>query len=158
MADSIGGVPVPDPPFIAPFPLRVDFGSGADLEPPIASHSFDQPGLKTEQRFLLGNGMRRFRIRRDHLACNEYDQLRSHWIQAQGTYAEFSFTYPSPTGNVTVRARYENPLIDFPMSAGRIAGDPGITLMEVPTSFPTYTSARTLTRSIRAPQAREPAR
>jgi len=146
MADSLGPVPIPDPPFISPFPLRVDFGSGADLEPPIAIHSFDQPGLKTEQRFLLGNGMRRFRIRRDHLACNEYDQLRAHWIQAQGTYAEFSFTYPSPTGNVTVRARYENPLIDFPMSAGRIVGDPGITLIEVPTSFPTYTSARTLTR------------
>jgi hypothetical protein len=146
MADSLGPIAIPDPPFIAPFPLRVDFGSGADVEPPIAIHFFDEPSLKKEQRFLLGNGMRRFRIRRDHLSCTEYDQLRAHWIQAQGTYAEFSFTYPSPAGNQTVRARYENPLIDFPMSAGHIVGDPGITLLEVPTTFPAYTSARTLTR------------
>jgi hypothetical protein len=146
LSGSLGPVPIPDPPFIAPFPLRVDFGSGTDIEPPIAIHVFDQPGLKTEQRFLLGNGMRRFRIRRDHLACHEYDQLRAHWIQAQGTYAEFSFTYPSPAGNQTVRVRYENPMIDFPASAGRIMGDPGITMIEVATSVPTYTSAHTLNR------------
>src|SRR4029077_3572760 len=39
------------------------------------------------------------------------------------------------------------PLIDFPMTAGRISGDPGVTLIEVPTTFPApYTPAHRLTR------------
>ena len=48
--DSLGPIPIPDPPTIAAFPLRGDFGGGIDLQPPLAGHLFDQPGLKTEQR------------------------------------------------------------------------------------------------------------
>src|SRR4029077_10838213 len=31
MPDSLGPIPIPDPPFISPFPLRVDFARGVDL-------------------------------------------------------------------------------------------------------------------------------
>lgn len=144
--DFLGPILVPEPPLISPFPLHTDFGGGADLAPAVSIHSFDQPGLKTEQRFVLGNGVRRFRFQKDHLSCSEYDNLKAHWIQAQGTYAQFPYTHYNPTGPITVTVRYENPVLDFNHLVGLLTGDPGITLLEVPTTFPTYTSLRTLTR------------
>ena len=54
MSDTLGPITIPDPPVISAFPLQGDFGSGVDFTPPIATHVFDQPGLKTEQRYLMG--------------------------------------------------------------------------------------------------------
>lgn len=146
MSDSLGPIPIPDPPVIPAFPLRADFGSGLDYTPPIATHVFDQPGLKTEQRYLLGSGIRRFRIAKDHLSCDEYDNLLAHFELAQGNYAQFPYTHPMPDGLHTVTARYENPNLAFAHLVGMITGDPGVTLLEVPTVVPSYTSVAAVTR------------
>lgn len=146
MSDSLGPIVVPDPPTISAFPFQPDYGGGIDYTPPIAIHSFDQPGLKTEQRYLLGSGARRFRIVKDHLSCDEYDNLKAHFEQAQGSYAQFPYTHPTPAGNITVTARYENPNIAIPHLLGVITSDPGVTLLEVPTVVPAYTSVATVTR------------
>lgn len=151
---NLGPIPIPAPPSIGPFPLgdpatKVpggDYGSGFDFAPPIATHLFDEPGLQTEQRFVLGSGARRFRIRRDHLSCDEYDALKTHWQQAQGSYATFAFTYKGPAGDETYTCRYENPNVSFSMLTGLLAGDPGITLLEVPQVVPSYTSVARVTR------------
>src|SRR4030095_8736918 len=45
-----------------------------------------------------------------------------------------------------VTARYENPSIAFPHLVGMITSDPGVTLLEVPTVVPSYTSVKTVTR------------
>ena len=157
MSDMLGPVPIPDPPTIAAFPLKPDYGSGLDFTPTIAIHSFDQPGLKTEQRYLMGSGARRFRIVKDHLSCSEYDNLKAHFEQAQASYAQFPYTHPLPSGmaahdtppgavSITVTARYENPNIAFPHLVGMLTSDPGVTLLEVPTVVPSYTSGAVVTR------------
>jgi hypothetical protein len=146
LSDQLGPIVITPPPTISAFPLTADFTSGYDFTPPIATHTFDQPGLKTEQRFLLGSGERRFRVTKARLACNEYDQLKTHWAQAQGAYAQFPYTHVRPDGSETVTARYENPNLSFPHLVAFITGDPGVTLLEVPTTFPSYTSAATVTR------------
>ena len=114
MSDQLGPIVITPPPTISAFPLTADFTSGYDFTPPIATHTFDQPGLKTEQRFLLGSGERRFRVTKARLACNEYDQLKTHWAQAQGAYAQFPYTHVRPDGSETVTARYESPNLSFP--------------------------------------------
>jgi hypothetical protein len=144
--DYLGAVPIPDPPVVAPFPLTGDYGGGMDYEPQIATHVFDQPGLKTEQRYLMGAGTRRFRIQRDHLSCNELNDLKSHWQQAFGQYAQFPFTYRGPGGDESITARYENPNLDFAHLTAYIASINGLTLLEVPASTPTYNVAAEVSR------------
>lgn len=145
MPDYLGPIPIPDPPVILPFPLRSDYGGGMEWEPPIATHSFDQPGLKTEQRFILGDGARRFQFRRNRLSCDEYDQLKTHWKQAQGTYAEFDYTYHSPGGPEVVRVRYADPQLEFQHAVGLAAGT-GLALVEVSHDTPTYSPGSILER------------
>src|SRR4029077_14782156 len=89
--DKLGGIVIPTPPTIGAFPIQPDFGSGMVTEPVVIVHTFDQPGLKTEQRIILGDGARRFRVRKQHLSCNDYDNLKAHWQQAEGVYAQFPY-------------------------------------------------------------------
>jgi hypothetical protein len=151
VADFLGSVPIPDPPVIAPFPLVGDFGGGIDYEPQVVTHVFDREadpgrGLRVEQRFLMGNGVRRFRFVRDHLSCGEYDALRNHWMAAQGVYAQFSATIRKPGASETVTARYENPNLQFNHLIAFIASTSGLSLMEVPTVTPTYAVTATVER------------
>jgi len=146
MSDNLGPVPIPDPPVIAAFPLKADYGAGLDYEPQIVTHVFDQPGLKTEQRYLLGPGFRRFRFSKDHLSCDEYDRLKAHWQQAQGQYAQFPYTHPTAAGNITVTARYENPNLTLNQLVSLMATVQGLTLIEVPTATQSFTSAARVSR------------
>ena len=147
MAETLGPIPIPDPVTIADFPLTADYGGGMDFDPPTVIQSFDQPGLKTEQRFLVGDGARRFRFHRDHLSCSEYERLKQHWAQAQGTYAQFRYTYRGGAlGSETLIVRYENPSLSFPHMIGLITGDPGLTLLEVPVTIPPYTHVKRVAR------------
>jgi len=158
--DSLGPVPIPSPPVISAFPLRPDFGGGIDYNPAVVVHTFDQPGLKTEQRFLLTPmGARRFKFAKHHLSCREYDDLKAHFEQAQGSYAQFPYTVwepgpghgvPRPTQPVyateTVTARYENPNLTFDYMVALLMNGPGLSFLEVPQTTPQYYSAQRLTR------------
>ena len=158
--DSIGPVPVPTPPVIGAFPLHPDFGVGIDYNPAIVVHTFDQPGLKTEQRFVLTPmGARRFKFAKNHLSCREYDDLKAHFMQAQGGYAQFPYTVwePGPGHGVprtsqpaytneTVVARYENPNITFDYMVALLMNGPGLSFLEVPQSVPAYTVGKRVTR------------
>ena len=146
MGDSLGPIAIPDPPTIGAFPFVGEYTSGIDFEPQIVTHVFDQPGLKTEQRYLMGPGVRRFRVYRDLLACEDYDALKSHFEQATGMYAQFPFTVWKPDGSETVTARYENPNLSFNQLVGLMASDPGCTLLEIPTQPLVLNSAKTVTR------------
>jgi hypothetical protein len=153
-------VPIPTPPTIPSFPLRPDFGTGIDYNPAVVVHTFDQPGLKTEQRFLLTPlGARRFKFAKHHLSCREYDDLKAHFEQAQGGYAQFPYTVyePGPGHGVprpaqpsytteTVLARYENPNISFDYMVALLMNGPGLSFLEVPQSTPNYTSVKRLVR------------
>jgi hypothetical protein len=145
--ETIGPIPIPEPVVIGTFPVSGDYGGGMDWQPPVAVHLFDEPGLKTEQRFVLGSGARRFRVQRDHLSCDEYERLKAHWIQAQGCYAQFPFSYVEPGGaTVVYTVRYENPAISFDHLIGLLTGNPGVTLLEVSNAAPEIPSAIIVSR------------
>ena len=145
--DSLGPVPIPTPPTISQFPILPDYGTGADYSPPIITHTFNQAGLKVEQRFLMAPyGPRRFRFSKNHLSCTEYDKLKAHWEQAQGVYAQFPLVMYEPKGQVTYTVRYENPALAFDYMIGLLTQGPGITFMEQPESTASYTSRVHLSR------------
>ena len=162
--DSLGPVPIPAPPTIGAFPLRPDFGIGIDYNPAVVVHTFDQPGLKTEQRYLLApTGARRFKFAKQHLSCREYDDLKAHFEQAQGGYAQFPYTVyePGPGHGVPVHphdtpqqtwttesviARYENPNISFDYMVALLMNGPGLSFLEVPQTTPSYNSVKRVTR------------
>jgi len=145
---NLGPIAIIDPPVIGDFPLRSDYGTGMDLQPSLAIHGFDQPGLKIEQRFVLGAPVRRFRVRKEYLSCTELDDLRAHWQLAQGSLAQFNYKYiyGPGAGFEMVLCRYENPNITFNQLVGMITGDPGITLSEVVTTPEVYTADEVLSR------------
>lgn len=146
MSGSLGPIPIPDPPQITAFPLKVDYGTARELDHIEYVHRFDAPGLKTEQRFYRGAGARRFRIRKVNLACKQYETLRNHWDQARGVYAYFPYSHPNQDGSTeTVFCRYADPVISFDHQAALLAGDPGLTLIEARDMLapPVYTSVQT---------------
>jgi hypothetical protein len=145
--DSLGPVPIPTPPVIAAFPLKADWGAGLDYTPPMVVHTFSQAGLKVEQRFLMApNGPRHFRFIKNHLSCTEYDNLKAHWEQAQGVYAQFPLTMYEPTGNVTYNVRYENPTLAFDHMVALLTQGPGVTFLEIPATTPDLHSRAHLVR------------
>jgi len=145
--DSLGPIPIPPTPTISQFPITPDYGTGADYNPPIITHTFSQAGLKTEQRFLMAPyGPRRFRFSKNHLSCKEYDNLRAHWEQAQGVYAQFPLTMYEPKGAATYTVRYENPALAFDYMVGLLTQGPGITFMEQPETTASYSSRARLSR------------
>jgi hypothetical protein len=146
MPDSLGPITIPDPPVISAFPLTVDWGGGLDYNPPISIHVFDQPGLKTEQRFVMGPGTKRLRVRRDHLNFQEYESLKAHWTQAQAQYASFPLVVMGPQGLETWNVRYENPDIAFDQLAGMLTGDPGLSFIAMPDAPLSFTSVNQVIR------------
>jgi hypothetical protein len=135
VSDTLGPITVPDPPTIADFPIQPDFAIGVDFAPPIVTHTFDQPGLKTEQRFLMsGGGARRFRFVKNHLCSADYNALKAHWETAKGVYAQFNYllrTEDNPAGT-NVTCRYENPSASFDYLVATLVSPQGLTLLEVP--------------------------
>jgi hypothetical protein len=145
--DTLGPIVVPTPPTIGQFPIKPDWGTGADYTPPVVTHTFSQAGLKTEQRFLMAPyGPRRFRFAKNHLSCREYDDLKAHWEQAQGVYAQFPLTMNEPTGPVTYTVRYENPTLAFDYMVALLMQGPGVTFLEQPETTIDYTSRVRLNR------------
>jgi hypothetical protein len=146
LPDNLGPIVIPDPPVISAFPIPVDWGGGLDYNVPIATHVFDQPGLKTEQRFVLGPGTPRLRVRRDHLNFKEYEAVKAHWEQARAQYASFPIAVAAPHGLETSNVRYENPDIAFDHLAGMLTSEFGITFLVMPEPTPVWTSAYQVTR------------
>ena len=131
--DSLGPITIPAAPTISAFPIQPDYGTGMDYAPPIVTHTFSQAGLKTEQRFLMAPaGPRRFRFQKNHLSCTEFDDLRAHWEEAQGVYAQFPLTMYQPAGTATYTVRYENPTLAFDYMVALLMQGPGITFLEQP--------------------------
>jgi hypothetical protein len=145
--DSLGPIDIPIPPTINAFPLIPDYGTGADYSPPIITHTFGQAGLKTEQRFLMAPyGPRVFRFAKNHLSCTEYDNLKAHWEQAQGVYAQFPLTMYEPVSQTTYAVRYQNPTLAFDYMVSLLTQGPGITFLEQPETTASYTTRVRLNR------------
>jgi len=147
LPDYIGNVLVPE---IAPsgvFPLVPDYPHGRAQAPEVAIHQFGSGNAKIEQRFLLGTGAKRFTVRKARLRETERIALRDFWETKYGPNG--AFTYNAPNDDVVGTTAYTCRFANEPLSwevLGAAVCSVGVTLIEIPSSSPTYTLNQTVTR------------
>lgn len=149
MPDTIGAITVPEVAASGTFPLTSDFGYGYVRAPEIASHQLLSANGKITQRFLLGDGLRRYTVLRRDMDAAEFESLRDFWEDRSGPYEPFTYNAPSDdsTSTTAVTVRFDNAPLTFQhLSAALIST--GLTLVEVPdpSTAPTYTVSSTVTR------------
>src|SRR3972149_3628679 len=118
MPDTIGNIEVPE---IAPsgtFPITPDYGYGRAHAPQVQIHRFGSGNAKIEQRFLLGNGARRFTVQK--ISSNEADRvaLRNFWESHYGPYGAFT-------------CRFAKEPLSWEFLSNQLSGF-GVTLVEIP--------------------------
>lgn len=126
---SIGRIPVPE---IVPselfFPLKPDLRSGVSIEPEVKTFQFGSGNAKIEQRFVLGNGTRKFSVRRAVMSNIELGQLADFWELNHGAVGAFKFA--APDGN-TYTVRFADPKISWEYLTDCVTST-GVVLQEVP--------------------------
>ena len=147
MPDYIGNIAVPEIVPSGVFPLVPDYGYGLAIRPEVVIHQFGSGNCKVEQRYLLGNGARRFLIRRQWLRDSERIALRSFWESKYGPYGAFTYNLPNDDGIGTTPyiCRFANEPLSWEMVADW-ACSVGVTLIEIPSSTPAYALNSTVTR------------
>ncbi|MBI4907304.1 MAG: hypothetical protein HY820_27010 [Acidobacteria bacterium] len=147
MPDYIGNIAVPE---IAPsgvFPLVPDYPHGQTRAREVAVHQFGSGNAKIEQRFLIGNGARRFTIRKNWLRDADRIALRSFWESKYGPYGAFTYNAPNDDGSGTtpVTCRFANEPLSWEIVADW-ACSLGVTLIEILTTSPSYSLTQTVNR------------
>jgi len=140
---TLGNVLVPTVSTVGTYPLTADYPYSVEISPAIAAHRF---GNKTEQRFYLGDGLKRYRLTHSVLTNAKRKLLSDFFNSRQGAYGQFTFAAPQPDGTTAnITARFSNQELTF---NGLIASlvTAGVELVEVPTTAPTYSLAATVTR------------
>lgn len=147
MSDTLGNITVPEITASGTFPIVPDFPYGYAIEPGVAIHQFGAGNTKIEQRFYLGTGAKRFSVKRSFLTDTDRENLRDFWEAQYGPYGAFTYNAPSDDGLSTTAytVRFENEPLSWEMVADW-ACSIGVTLVEIPTTSPTYTVSSTLTR------------
>jgi len=149
MPDFIGNIQVPEIAASGTFPIKPDPGWGLAHAPEVATHPFGSGEAKIEQRFLLGNGVKRYLFRR--AAMNDTDRvaLRDFWETHKGAYQPFTYNAPSDDGQGTsaVTVRFIETALSWEFLAFHVS-TVGITFAEVPdpAAAPSYTLNSTVTR------------
>jgi hypothetical protein len=101
---------------------------------------------KIEQRFLVGTGAREYSFTRPVLSPADRQLLWQFWQTNQGGYGSFTYAVPLDDGSFTnITARFKDPSITFEYALGCIA-NVGLTIVEIPTTSPTYEIGGTSTR------------
>lgn len=138
-------IPTADTNLVWPLPLEYPFSQ--TLKPEIATHVFQSGDRKITQRFLLGANTRRFTINFAFVPKARYASLISFFDQLGGAYNTFLLNEPLPAGGTTqTRVRLADQSLNLELVRDCILGGLSLTLAEVPVTFPSYTSAQTLTR------------
>src|SRR5689334_3336647 len=149
MSDLIGRITVPDPADSGGlvFPLITDFGYGLSQERPIVVHTFGSQNAKTEQRYQVGIGPRKFLFRRAVLNYRNRADLRDFWEARQGSWESFTYNVPSQDGSITAtKVNFGTEPLSFEHLATHCRT--GLTFVEVPDPLdaPEYVSAATCLR------------
>lgn len=147
MADLIGNISVPDVVVGGVFPIVPDYPFGRSLGPDVAVHQFGSGNAKIEQRFLLGNGLNKFTVRKAALRESDRITIRNFWESQYGPFGAFTYNAPNDNGNGTTAytCRFTNEPLSWSMLTDAIC-TLGVTLIEVPTTAPAYTLNQTATR------------
>jgi len=147
MPDYIGNIAVPEITPSGTFPLVPDYPHGRALRPEVVIHQFGSGNAKIEQRFLLGNGAKRFTVRKAWLRDSERVALRDFWETKYGPYGAFTYNAPNDDGLGTTAytCRFANEPLSWEMLTDAVS-TLGVTLIEIPSSSPSYTLNQTVTR------------
>jgi hypothetical protein len=145
--DQIGNITVPDIVAAGTFPIVPDYPYGRSSHPDVAIHQFGSGNAKIEQRFLLGNGAKRFTVRRQWLREPDRIALRNFWESKYGPFGAFTYNAPNDDGNGTTAytCRFANEPLSWDMVADWVCSL-GVTLIEIPASNPAYSPVTTVTR------------
>ncbi|MBL8227259.1 MAG: hypothetical protein JNL98_02225 [Bryobacterales bacterium] len=147
MPDYIGNIEVPEIVASGTFPIVSDYPYGRAHRPDVAIHQFGSGNAKIEQRFLLGNGAKRFTVRRQWMNDSQRIAFRNFWESKYGPYGAFTYNAPDDDGNGTTAytCRFANEPLAWEMVADWVCSV-GITLVEIPSSSPTYSPITIVTR------------
>lgn len=128
------------------FPIPIAFGMVEEREPVVVTHTFGAGSVQREQRYLIGPGVRTFRVPLRTMTASEKATLTTFWANHYGSYTPFTFAWTDASGgsqSATVRFASESLSIEQ-VSDGIWTGY--VELIEVPSSVPTYTATSTLSR------------
>lgn len=147
MPDKIGNIDVPTIAAFGVFPIVPDFPWGRALDPDVVIHQFGAGDVKREQRFLLGSGAREFIVRRQWLTDANRIALKNFFDAHYGPYGAFTYNLPSDDGTSTtpVTCRFKDEPLGWQMVADW-ACSIGVTLVEIPSTNPSYQITATQTR------------
>ena len=147
MSDLIGNITVPDIVASGTFPIVSDYPFGRSSNPDVVIHQFGSGNAKIEQRFLLGDGAKRFTVRRAWMNDPQRIALRNFWESKYGPFGAFTYNAPNDDGNGTTAytCRFANEPLSWEMVADWVCSI-GVTLIEIPASNPTYSPITTVTR------------
>lgn len=152
---KFGPVDIPDNATSStPFPFTptrdgaVDWGWIETVEPAIVVHTFESGNRKIEQRYYMGDGARKHQIRMPRLKTSQVDALKAFWEDLGGPYGQFPYVAPNRSGAGGTRSvvcRLGDPTLTFEHLSDAIASV-GLTLIEVPSTTPTYDVAAVVDR------------
>ncbi len=147
MPDYIGNIPVPDIVPSGVFPILPDYPHGRAQAHEVVVHQFGSGNAKIEQRFLLGTGAKRFTIRKAWLHDPDRIALRNFWETKYGPYGAFTYNAPNEDGLGTTAytCRFANEPLSWEMLTDAVCSL-GVTLIEIPSSSPSYSLSQTVTR------------
>ena len=147
MPDFIGNIQVPEITPSGVFPIVPDYPYGRLHQPQVIAHQFGSANAKIEQRFLLGNGAKRFTVRKASLRESDRIALRDFWENHYGPNGAFTYNAPNDDVNGTTpfTCRFANEPLSWEMLSDAVSST-GVTLIEIPASDPTYALNDTLTR------------
>jgi hypothetical protein len=92
-------------------------GAAEKAKEKIKSLQFGSGNAKIEQRFLLGNGAKRFTVRRQWLRDSDRVALRNFWESKYGPFGAFTYNAPNDDGNGTTA--YTCRFVNEPLSWDR---------------------------------------
>ncbi len=147
MPDYVGNVQVPEIIPSSTFPIVPDYPYGRAHQPEVIIHRFGSANAKIEQRFLLGNGAKRFTVRKAYLRESDRVGLRDFWESKSGPYGAFTYNAPNDdgVGTTAFTCRFANEPLSWEMLSDAVSML-GVTLIEIPSTSPIYTLNQTVTR------------
>src|SRR4051812_20712796 len=97
-----------------PFPVSPGYPFVREIEPKIVTHQFGSGNARIEQKFMLSDGLRRYRVTLPDMSLDEAADLAFFWESCQGGTTTFDLLTPdraadgSDTAGVA-RVRFEEP-------------------------------------------------
>jgi hypothetical protein len=140
MTEYIGDIAIPEITPSGTFPVVSDYGYGHSRRPQAVVHRFGSANAKIEQRFYLGSGAKQFHVHRAAMREVDRKALRDFWETQYGAYGAFTYNAPNDGGVGTTAyiCHFANEPFGWEFLTDAIS-TVGVTLVELPTTNPSYT-------------------